>query len=101
VPPTESDRLTFDDLTKTVTLDGKEFPVMDLKAYEIYKTICRDGSRSPIIKAGIRLKVQGVRGKKTIPALIARLPEKLRKTINTSTRGYGLVLPPLRKKGAS
>jgi hypothetical protein len=93
-------RLAFDDNTLTVTLDGRSSPISDPQAYRVYKTIADYGSPGPITKASIATRVPGTRGRKTIPKLLKSLPSHLKKTVHTTTRGFSLKLPPI-KKGAS
>jgi hypothetical protein len=98
-PPGTRTRLSFDDSTRTVTLDGKLIEVENPKAYAIYKVIVTRGADKPTItKEGIRRKVPGTDGTKTIPNHIEKLPRTLKNTINTSTQGYSHRLPDLSEK---
>jgi hypothetical protein len=88
-------RLTFDDDTHTVTLDGTAHRIDNPKAYAVYKAIVQ--RETPTIrKAEISDKVKGVSGKKTIPSLIDTLPPALRKTVKRDTTGYWHELPKIR-----
>jgi len=80
-----------------VTLDGKQHKVDDPLAYAVYKAIAQQAD--PIIpKRKIGDHVKGVRGTKTIPNLIAKLPLVLRKTVKRNNRGFWTELPPLPEK---
>jgi hypothetical protein len=94
-PPPQLDRLTFDDDTLTVTLDGTRYKVDNPKAYEVYKVIVRRDDNSPITKPKIRAKVKQVAGQKTIPNLLDTLPPALRRTVRVDTRGYWRELPEI------
>jgi hypothetical protein len=85
-------RLKFDPLTLVITLDGKEHPVKEPKAFSIYKALA-DVVPEVLTKEDIGGMVKGVSGDKTIPRLIAKLPEALRKTVKPTTAGYSLLLP--------
>jgi hypothetical protein len=99
---TRRERLVFDTLTQTVTLDGIPEPVADPRAYGVYKAIF-DSLPNPITKKGIRKLVPRCQGVKTIPQLIESLPLRLKKTIAWGKSGYYLRLPtvvPSKKKQA-
>jgi hypothetical protein len=87
-------RLTFQDLTKTISLDGITHKVEDPKAYEVYKEIVKAGTR-PITKAAIARIVPGCRGRKKIPSLLRTLPDPVRDTVCTTRNGYHLDLSVL------
>jgi hypothetical protein len=90
--PNRDERLTFDDNTLTVTLDGTPHRIKDPKAYAVFKTICARDT-STITKMQIRVRVKGVAGRKTIPHLIGTLPPTLQQTVKVGTRGYWTELP--------
>jgi hypothetical protein len=87
-------RLVFDDMTRTVTLDGRAHEVSDPKVYEVYRVIA-GAIPGALSKAQVSTQVKGVHGSKTIPSLLKKLPEPLRKTIETGPHGYSVVLPRL------
>jgi hypothetical protein len=93
-------RLTFDDDTLTVVLDGKRHKIDDSQAYAVYKSIAQRDTPT-ITKRGIRSRVRGVRGQKTIPRLLGALPRVLHQTVQVSTKGYWLVLPKSRERDQS
>jgi hypothetical protein len=92
--PVPETRLSFDDDTLTVTLDGTPHKVEDPKAYEVFKVIVGRESAT-ITKMVIRSRVRGVSGQKTIPNLLKTLPRTLRNTVRVSTRGYWHQLPEI------
>jgi hypothetical protein len=85
-------RVTLDDDSLTVTLDGTPYKVPDPAAYAVYKAILQR-DRPRITKAGIRGKVKGVKGQKTIPRLIETLPKALQDTVRWNTHGFWHELP--------
>jgi hypothetical protein len=91
------ERLIWDDLTQTVTLDGQDYLIDDLKAYRIYRAIAT-AEQAPITKADIQQQVKGVMGRKAIHTRVQSLPPALRKTIQVNTTGYWLKLPPIRER---
>jgi hypothetical protein len=70
---TPANRLRLDDETRTVFLDGAQYPVGDSKAYSVYKAIASKKG-DPITKTEIGQSVRGVQGEKTIPRLLSKLP---------------------------
>lgn len=73
-------RTSFDDDTRTVTLDGARFEVEDPKGYAVYRAIV-ERPNAFATKAEIGRAVKGVAGQKTIPRLVRALPEALRRTV--------------------
>jgi hypothetical protein len=92
--PKDQPRLRLDPLTQIVTLDGQDYPIDNPKAFRLYKIIADKGGE-PITRAGIRRLNPGFRGDKTIPTLLATLPDPIRATVKSSSVGYWLRLPPL------
>jgi hypothetical protein len=87
-------RLQFDDLTRTVTLDGTPYSIEDPRTYQVYKVIQMEKGRL-LTKPEIRGKLprQRLHGPKTIPTLLKKLPEALQNTYQVSTHGYCARLP--------
>ena len=94
-PPTGA-RLTFDEQTWTVTLDGVSYHVDDPKAFLVYRAIA-EAEQQPVTNATIRSVVRGVAGRKAIRRQLDRLPPALLETISTNTTGHCLVLPQKRR----
>jgi hypothetical protein len=92
-------RLLLDDATLTITLDGTPFHNQDPKTYGIFKAIAT-ASPNIVTQRDIRLVVKGVNGEKAISDRLASLHQKLRECYDSSTAGYWLRLPPLKKKSA-
>jgi hypothetical protein len=85
--PRQEQRIAFDDHALTVTLDGVPYKIDNPYAYAIYKAVvCRQAAT--ITRKNIRTAVKGVAGDKTIPRLIDTLPDALRRTVRSSTKGY-------------
>jgi hypothetical protein len=95
-----AERLKWDDLTQTVTLDGRDHHIEDPKAYRIYRAIAT-AEQAPITKSDIRQQVKGVQGRKAISTRVQSLPTPLRDTIRVNTTGYWLELSPLRARKRS
>jgi hypothetical protein len=98
--PAKAQRLLFDDVNHTITLDGVSHHVAEPKAYSVYKAIAqRPANMAYITKKNIRLGIKGVAGQKTIPNLIKTLPHSLRKTVRPCpSRGYCIELPLLNRQ---
>jgi hypothetical protein len=92
-----SPRLLFDQETLTITLDGQPYQLDDPRAFSLYRAIS-EASPDLITRPAIRLAVKGLQGDKTIPNKINSLPEALRDTVESDTRGYWIVLPRCLKK---
>jgi hypothetical protein len=95
VPPpggAQTGRITFDDLTQTVSIDGAAHHVLDPKAYVVYKAIAT--CPECITQEQIRGQVRGVDGEKTICKALAKLPAVLKKTYKSGYFGYRVCLPP-------
>jgi hypothetical protein len=90
--PRPSAGLAFDDARLTVTLDDARHEVLNPKAYHIYKAIVTR-TVPKITSDGIRKRVPGVNGQKTIRNLIDGLPKALRLTVKSDTHGYWFRLP--------
>lgn len=93
-PP--SARLTFDDATLTVTLDGTSYPLGDPKAFLLYKAIAT-AEHPPLTNRQIRGRVRGLNATKAVPKRLKTLPEALQETISTNKSGHWLQLPPAKK----
>jgi hypothetical protein len=94
----EVERLSFDPLTRTVTLDGKAEAIQDPKAFTVYQVIA-DKKGELISGPNIRALVPGTNGHNAIRKLLNSLPRGLRPTVESfQGRGYALRLP--KKKGA-
>ncbi|HEY7428848.1 MAG TPA: hypothetical protein VH682_31750 [Gemmataceae bacterium] len=92
------ERVTFDDGTQTITLDGNPVPVEDQKAYAVYKALYTDyRPGKPVKNATIQRQVKGLNGHNAVSDCIKNLPEALRNTIVSNTNGKSLRFPPLRK----
>jgi hypothetical protein len=85
------DRLIYDDYTSTVTVDGVDYKVEDRKVYALYQTIAK--SKTPLTKALLAQELPGLKGDKTIPRLLDKLPEALRETVKGGLHGYWVELP--------
>jgi len=85
--------LSFDSQTQTVSLDGKQFRIENPKSYFLYQTIAEANGR-PITRAELRQQNKGLKGDKTIPNLLKKLPAKIKKTIKSGSHGYWLCLAP-------
>jgi hypothetical protein len=85
-------RLEFDVYSLVITLDGKDYAVNEPKAFAIYKALA-DAMPQVRTKRDIAGIVKGVGGDKTIPRLLAKLPDALHKTVKQTTAGYSLRLP--------
>ena len=85
------ERLYFDALTHTVSLDGTHYTITDPKAFAVYKVIA-DACPQPLTKVRIQKIVPGCKGKKRIPQLICMLPEPLRASVRSGPYGYWLDL---------
>jgi len=86
-------RLSFDSETQTVNLDGKQFHIENPKSFFLYKTIADENGR-PITRSELRQQNKGLKGDKTIPNLLKKLPAKIEKTIKRGSHGYWLCLSP-------
>jgi hypothetical protein len=98
IKPEEPDRLTFDNDTRTVTLDGARILVEDPKAYGTYKCIveiCRASPGNGVKNPEIQSHVAGLRGHNSVSRCLQTLPPQLRNTIETTTSGHTFRLPPL------
>jgi hypothetical protein len=87
----EEERLRFDRLTLTITLDDNHHALTDPKAFSVFKVIAT--SNGPITRAAISRVVGGTKGKKTVRRLLDSLPQALLRTIRTGPQGYCVVLP--------
>jgi hypothetical protein len=92
--PEDQPRLRLDPQTQIATLDGQDYLIDNPKAFRLYKVIA-DRNEEPITRAGIRRSNPGFRGDKTIPTLLATLPDPIRATVKSGPVGYWLRLPPL------
>src|SRR5262249_40940278 len=92
--PEQAKRFRFDDASLVVSIDGgPPIQVENPKAYLLFKTVANASPR--IITAhGIREKVAGLHGDKGIPRTRDELPEPLKSSLKSDTRGYWLRLPP-------
>lgn len=88
-------RLTFDQGTWTITLDASEFNGLKPKAFLVYKAIFENPH---ITRQQLRIDIPGIRGDKTIPKLLATLPNELHQTVGSDNSGYWITLPTLTKK---
>ena len=96
----QPERLCFDYLTQTVTLDGTPHKIEDPKAFAVYQAIA-DACPQPVTKAAIQGRVPGCRGEKKVPGLLKSLPTLLQDTVRSGPNGYWLDLsspPGPRKK---
>jgi hypothetical protein len=89
-----SDRLRFDDLTLTITLDDKPFSNLDPAGYHMVKYVhSRNGQLCK--GADIRRNVSGVHGRNAVSQKKKTLPKPIRACIRgTPGKGYHFVLPP-------
>jgi hypothetical protein len=92
--PKDQPRLRLDPQTQIAALAGKDYLIDNPKAFQLY-TIIADKSGEPITRAGIRRLHPDFRGDKTIPTLLATLPDPIRATVKSGPAGYWLRLPPL------
>src|SRR5262249_46401466 len=92
---TPEERLTVDDLTLTVTLDGKRFPDADPTAFQLFRAIYQGGGR-PVSSSEL-MELPGLRGK-NIPREVNKLPRALRDPVKGNRgKGYWIQLPPARR----
>jgi hypothetical protein len=91
--PVGYDRLSFDDATWTVTLDGVPYVVGDHQAYRLFRIIAEH--KGAAAKRDIAKMKIGVNGRKTAPDLLKKLPPGLQAAVVPTPRGYCLRLPPL------
>jgi hypothetical protein len=91
--PSDCPRLSFDSQTQTVNLDGKQFRIENPKSYFLYQTIA-EANGQPMTRNELRKQSKGLKGDKTIPNLLKKLPAKIRKTIKSGSHGYWLCLAP-------
>lgn len=97
--PEPPKRLTLDDATQTVTLDGEQYLIENPKTYGIFKAIYEKYSPgNPVTNETIQRLVHGVRGKNAISNHLKKLPSALFKIIMTTTNGKSLCLPRLNKE---
>src|SRR5262249_54743850 len=73
-------RLVFDLATLTVTLDGKEHHIEEIKAFLVYKAIA-EAKQPPITNTEIQEQVKGVKGRHAIRRRIDSLPPGLCRTV--------------------
>jgi hypothetical protein len=89
-PTPAAERLTFDDETLTITLDGERFPFDEGKAYAIYKFLhekSREQTGIPVTNAEIQRKIKGLNAHNAVPNLIKTLPAPLQDTIVSNNNG--------------
>lgn len=87
------DRIEFEDLTLTIRLDNEAFVLSsNPKAFKIFKLLW-EHSGEKISGAVIRSSIPGLKATNAISEALGRVPSKLRKCIQSDTRGYWLVLP--------
>jgi hypothetical protein len=92
-PIQEKERLGFDPLTQTITLDGTPYDIADPKAFAVYQAIAC-ACPTPLTKSAIQKLVTGCRGDKKIRRLLDGLPKPLRVTVRSGSNGYWLNLNP-------
>jgi hypothetical protein len=87
------ERLTFDDETMTITLDGRSFRIEEPKAYRIVKLLQKRLGQTTT-RANIRAEIHQMQGTNMVREMINTLPKKIQDCIGSNTRnGYWLVLP--------
>lgn len=87
------DRITFDDATSTITLDGTQFRCETPKAYQIVKLLWEHLGETTHGKT-IRDNITGLRATNALSATIKTLPRKIKDCVKSDTRnGYWLALP--------
>jgi hypothetical protein len=91
-------RLTFDDPTQTISLDGRQYPVEDAKAYFIYKMIAEAEPGIRVKNQAIQSRIRGTKGRHVISKSLKLLPPALKKTLLTTTSGKCVRLPCLPQK---
>jgi hypothetical protein len=86
-------RLTFDQLTLSITLDGKSATINNPKAFQIVKFLWkRIGKKTT--RAHIRKAIAGLGASNAISDVLKELPSFIRDCIKSSTqRGFWIVLP--------
>ena len=94
-------RLTFDDETLTITLDGKPFRTADPAAYNIVKFLAHPDRLAKYHPGStIQATTPGLKGKNKIADKIGSLPKAIRDCIHSAPgRGRCFVLPPKKTKG--
>jgi hypothetical protein len=91
-------RLTFDQSTWSITMDGLSFENLKPKAFLIYKAVSENPN---ITRQKLRSTIRGIKGDKTIPNALATLPDDLKQTVESDNSGYWIRLPTrTRKKSA-
>lgn len=98
-------RLHCEDATYTLTIDGHAYHIENPTAYMIYKLLAAE-TPQPLTRADLQARIRGCKGRKAIRQLLDTLPEPVRRTARSGSRGYWIDLSPrhpgkrrTRKKG--
>jgi hypothetical protein len=91
-PDTFDSRLSFDETTHTIHLDGKSYSIAEPKAFALYMRLAAQKG-APITRQQLRSSDLRFRGDKTVPRLRDKLPRPLRNTVRSNNSGYWLQLP--------
>jgi hypothetical protein len=99
-PSAPAERMTFDERTMIITIDGRPCPMEDGKRFVFVRFLYETGKPGQSVKNDtIKKNIAGLEGHNAIPRFIRTLPQAIQNIIfqDRSDGGRYIVLPPLEK----